>query len=542
MGVPNPTHCFDCRMQRKYAFRNERTLYNRSCDRCKKSIIGMYSADVVFPVYCPECWWSDSWNAGDYAMDLNFNEPFFTQLERLNKKVPHISLAALMNDNCSYVSWVDECKNCYLIYSSSRCEDSSYSELLVDCKDCFDCTNVKNSQNCYFCLDVQNSYNIKFSRNLKDCMDCNFSFDLRNCNNCLLSFNLRHKQYCIRNVEYTPEQYEKEKAKILSDRQAFQKAWEEFISMVKYDAIHKYANLVKSEACEGDDLFACNNSFNSFDSSHMDSCNNVIYGDNIKDCIDCFAIVNNSEMCYEVFSATDGNSSQFSVGLWTGNYNLKYCNSCVSSKDSFGCVGLKHGNYCILNKQYTKDEYEKTVKRIVEHMRKTEYEIQDNNEYGEFFPVSLSPFGYNETIASEYYPLNKQEVLSRGWGWKEDLPTTSGRETLESEDVPEVIQKTRDDMIKHVLACKECKRNYKIIKQELEFYKRHGLPVPLICPECRHNERIKLRNPRKLWERDCMCGKTHEDGEKCSEKFKTTYAPNRPEKVYGEKSYQSAIY
>jgi len=64
---------------------------------------------------------------------------------------------------------------------------------------------------------------------------------------------------------------------------------------------------------------------------------------------------------------------------------------------------LNTAKYCILNKQYTKEEYEKLMPKIIEYMEKTE-------EWGEFFPASLSPFGYNETIAMEYFPLTREEV------------------------------------------------------------------------------------------------------------------------------------
>jgi hypothetical protein len=37
----------------------------------------------------------------------------------------------------------------------------------------------------------------------------------------------------------------------------------------------------------------------------------------------------------------------------------------------FGCIGLRNQQYCILNKQYTKEEYEKTVALIIEHMQQT---------------------------------------------------------------------------------------------------------------------------------------------------------------------------
>ena len=52
------------------------------------------------------------------------------------------------------------------------------------------------------------------------------------------------------------------------------------------------------------------------------------------------------------------------------------------------------------------------VPRIVEHMRKT-------GEWGEFFPLALSPFPYNDTNAHEFFPLSKSAVESKGLKWRE---------------------------------------------------------------------------------------------------------------------------
>ena len=41
--------------------------------------------------------------------------------------------------------------------------------------------------------------------------------------------------------------------------------------------------------------------------------------------------------------------------------NIYYCNQCFRSNDLFGCVGLSGKKYCILNKEYPKDEYDKIV-------------------------------------------------------------------------------------------------------------------------------------------------------------------------------------
>jgi len=39
--------------------------------------------------------------------------------------------------------------------------------------------------------------------------------------------------------------------------------------------------------------------------------------------------------------------------------------------------------------------------------------MQETGERGEFFHPSLSPFGYNETVAQEYFPLSKEATLAQ---------------------------------------------------------------------------------------------------------------------------------
>ena len=62
-----------------------------------------------------------------------------------------------------------------------------------------------------------------------------------------------------------------------------------------------------------------------------------------------------------------------------------------------------------------------------------------------------------------------------------------------------------------------------------------GLPIPHKDFECRHQDRMNKRNGMKLYSRSCM-------KEGCSNTFETTYAPERPEKIYCEKCYQQEIY
>lgn len=186
---------------------------------------------------------------------------------------------------------------------------------------------------------------------------------------------------------------------------------------------------------------------------------------------------------------------------------------------------MKRKKYCILNKQYTKEEYEALVPKIIEHMRKT-------GEWGEYLDPSLSTMGYNETLAQEYFPLTKEEVLQRGWKWFEEDEKKDSY-LGPPVNLPETIDDVQDDICNKILQCEKTGKPYKIIPQELSFYRRMKLPLPRHCPDQRHLDRLSQRQPRQLWERTCQ---------KCSNPIRTTYAPDRPEIVYCESCYLKAVY
>ena len=48
---------------------------------------------------------------------------------------------------------------------------------------------------------------------------------------------------------------------------------------------------------------------------------------------------------------------------------MYYSFACYHCSSCFGCIGLRNKEYCILNKQYTKAEYEQLLPRIITHMQ-----------------------------------------------------------------------------------------------------------------------------------------------------------------------------
>jgi len=49
--------------------------------------------------------------------------------------------------------------------------------------------------------------------------------------------------------------------------------------------------------------------------------------------------------------------------------NIMYSDIMVNCKNCFGCTCLRGKEYCIFNKQYTREEYETLVPQIIEKMK-----------------------------------------------------------------------------------------------------------------------------------------------------------------------------
>ncbi|MDH5596549.1 MAG: hypothetical protein OEY44_00470 [Candidatus Peregrinibacteria bacterium] len=522
LKLPAPKLCPPCRQQRRLAFRNDRVLYHRKCDSSGRQIISIYNSDAEFPVYSPEVWFGDSWDPRDYGQVFDFSRPFFEQFAELQKKVPRLSLISTNNENCDYCNLVGDSKNCYLLYGSVYCEDSYYGNPFFS-KQAVDSTMVRNSEITYECVDSTKLYNCFYCQDCFNSQNLIMCFDVDNSHDCFLSVGLRRKSYCILNQQYTKDEYEKKLREIkFGSYETIQALWKKFREL-KLKSPHKYMSGSGNENVIGDHVSNsshCNHLFFSGDcenvhfSSHVNKVNNSMDTD--------YGEV--SEWIYEMSGYYKISNVVLSHWCWEAS-NLIYSSTCTrGASSSFGSISLKRHQYCILNKQYTKREYEKLVPRIVEHMKET-------GEWGEFFPVSVSPFAYNETIAQDYFPLSAAEVKEEGWSWRQELETKSYRGP--EFKMPDVIGEVKDDICKQILVCEDTGRPYKIIPQELKFYQDHQIPLPRKSPDARHRDRLSLRSGMRLYDRHCF---------NCSADIKTTYAPERPEKVYCEKCYLAEVY
>lgn len=533
--APVPNYCPPCRMQRRLSFRNERTLYKRACGLCKKNIVSLFPEGTEFPVYCHDCWWGDKWEAKNFAADYDSSRPFFEQFAEILKKVPRLALNVITSTNSEYTNNAGDNKNCYLLFAAEQNEDCLYGRLIQHCKGSVDCAFLYDSELCYECIDCRGLYNSMYCERCQSSTDLYFCFDVRESNNCLFCVNGRHLSNSILNQKYSKEEFLEKKKEIFSSYEKLEEAKKQFEEL-KRKALVKYAFQTKCNDATGDYMFNCHEAKMVFDSSNAKACAYLADAEDPIDTYDGNNIYYKPELCYDMMGILQCYACKHCSYVFYSN-NIEYCDSCYNAANCFGCAGIKKGEYMILNKQYEKEEYEKIKNEIVESMKK-------EGMYGDFFPPLLSPFGYNETLAQEYFPLSEKEAKEKGFNWQDKTTGTYGKETIKTAEMPKTIEEVSKEILKEVLVCEECKKNFKITKSELDFYKRMGIPLPRKDFECRHKIRMNKRNPRKLWHRSCMCDKTEHpehSGNKCQNEFETSYSPDRSEIVYCETCYQQEV-
>jgi len=520
--------CPSCRQQRRLAFRNERYLHKSNCGLCKKEIVSVFPPSAPFPVYCNDCWWSDKWDALDYGRDFDFSKPFFPQFRELMMKVPKVALLQLNNENSEFNAYLGLSKNTYMSPGSYCLEDCYFVRKSQYSKDCLNSTFIDHCELVYHSLNSKNCYGSHDLLNCRNCSDSAYLSDCTGCKNCFMSGGLANKEYHIKNKVYSPEEYKR-----LVDEQLTRAPEELMNEFLGFNTTipKKYQNLINCENSSGDYLQNCKNAHDCYDCFEIQDSKYVTESVEVKDSMDLTMHDKNIELCYELSAGGESNYRLKFSFCSCASPNSEYLYSCFYLSDSFGCDGFhQKTENCFFNKKYTKEEYEKLKVKIIAHMKET-------GEYGEFFPIEMSIYPYNRTVAQDYFPLTAEEAAKRGYGWQKDDATQYKPATAV---LPSDIGAVKDEILKDTLACqapqgggKKCGKNYRIIKQELDLSRRMKAPLSKLCADCRQMELLALKNPRKLWDRAC---------DKCKEPIQTTYAPSRPEKVYCEKCYLNEVY
>lgn len=279
---------------------------------------------------------------------------FLEEYNALKKKFPRVDRVEQSTENVTYGDHVVDSKNCYYVFDSMGLSECMYVY------DGFKETNAIDTLwngFCDHCIEVSDSgetSNSVFSQYLGQCYNMWYCFNCYASHDCFGCYNLSNKEFCIFNVQYTEEEYQ-EKIKELKKLSP-----DEIINKVKTEVESKFP---KIQAYFNDNnnsdyvnyVYKSNAAYYCFDSTSLDDCkyvNNSIECSGLIDASYCNKTENSVEAidtkeCYNCYEVQESNRCYDSYFI----YNCNDCSNC------FACANLSNKQYCILNVQYTKDEY-----------------------------------------------------------------------------------------------------------------------------------------------------------------------------------------
>ena len=379
-------------------------------------------------------------------------------------------------------------------------------------------------ENCYEIVNAHLSSGVICGQNNSGDIDSYFLLNTSGCQNCFGCVNLRYGSYEYFNKKISAKEYKNKLDSFKGSYTQMEKTRAEFEKhALKFPQCENLN--VKTVNSSGNYLFECKNVHSSFECQKCENSKYCFSVFNVKDCYDQIGRGLDAEMLLE--GVATGASSKNIIACYAvaHSMDIEYSFDLRSCVNCFGCDSLRNAKYCILNKQYQKEEYEKIKEHIIQ-------ELKEKNLYGLMIPSTLAPFAYNETIAQDNLPLSKEEALAQGFRWEDDLQMTTNKETLKPEEIPDNIKDLPDTITSEILRCVECHRNYKITEQELLFYRKIVMPLPRRCFYCRHKDRVRRRGPFKFSIRKCSL---------CEKDIYTNLVVQVAPIVYCEKCYQQKV-
>ncbi len=523
VDIELPTLCFFCRVKLHLSFWMFGKFRKGKSDLSGENLITVLPEKNRYPIYTLHEWHSDKWDAMNYGIDYDPAVSFLKQLQDLQEKVPHPHQNGANNTKCDWCDDVWNSKNCYLSRSMEHCEDLLYSYRNLWVKNSIDLTICFNSEKCFDCSDCHHSYKLFYSKHSRDCIDSYFIYDCRNCQNCFMCWNLRNKSHYIENVQYTKEEYDKKiKTLKLGSYNSVQNHKKHFEKIIKEKVIHRPNFNLKTYNSDGNYLLDCKNCHNCNTIDSSEDCYNIIRATQDKSCIDadgCFfsELIGNSSCC------VNGYAEKYC--LWSPSRYSEYLDLCIECEYCFGCVGLKKKKYCILNKQYSKEEYEVLKNKII-------LDMKNRGEYGKFLPYSMSAGPFNLSTSFLYFPETKKEdILKLGSYW-EDIDE-SHIDGMQTSELPDDIDNVPDDIINKVLICPKTGWRFNIAQNELIFYKENNIPLPRYHFDVRTKNQLKYLTILKSYPYKCFY---------CQKDIEAYYLPEwNYQKIACEECYKQNI-
>lgn len=416
---------------------------------------------------------------GNFSLDALEGESLFSQFQNLLQTVPQPQTIHFSdNENSGYshcvfasrniymsFTVIEDVENCLYSFSVKTGSRNVYNSLLVreHSENIFESKAIIQSFNVFYSHYISNSSNIRFSSNLIGCDECLFCHDLEN------------KKHCIYNKQYSPTEYAQEKIQLLQQKDRFGS---------RQDSISNVWSNSWSNAVDGSFIIHSEHIQNGYCVYDIKHAKNVILvwwrttGEHIYSTLlitppfeNAYGVMSSWTWCSHVYNSIhiNGGSYIFYSQLLT---NCSYC---------IGCIWLKNKEFCIFNKQYTKDEWHMKAEEILKKMN-------EEGALGEFFPGWMCPFYYNDTVAYLLNPsITKEEVTKLGYlrrdeAVKVDIP--SNVEVVKTNELG-VYEWYSSEWVRHIdpsildkIIVDQQGNYYRIVRMEYDFLVKYSLPLP----------------------------------------------------------------
>lgn len=524
LRVPPPNYCPTCRRMRRLVHMNMTRLFKRPCNAPghTEMMISILPAECPFPVYDYQYFIGDQFDAFSYASNFESGSPLETVLA-LRRKFPMPSF--LNRDpsciNSEYSNGGRDLKNGYYVMGCYTAEDVWYSNLIHKSRMVMDSRAIEDSEFVYGSLYSDHLYKTSFAYFSSSCTDSMFLFDCRNCNNCFGCVNLRNAKYCVYNEQYSKEQYEIFMKSItpfsrITLQECKEKFWE-LVAKLPMNASHN----IGSKNVRGTNITHSQNIVDVVDADNSEHVRHVDGALSHKDSMDFLFSGGNSSMLYGTINIGSQSSGvRFSV-------SSKFCTDCefiFNSKNlhnCFMCFGLQNKSYCILNTQYSPEEYWPIVDSI------------KTGEYADPLGFEFSAQAYNFSMGQISYPLSDELIRKLGGFVAQEPETNVGNTTvLSAETIPQTIEETTENILTKAIACERSGRPFRIIASELNFYRRMKLPLPTVHPALRMEDQFRLAPNGKKYQTVCA---------KCGKDIESMFDPAKGFLMYCEKCYLSEV-
>lgn len=293
-------------------------------------------------------------------------EAFFQELKRLILSQPKLPTHTLNSENCEYGDQLYYCKNLINCFDTLNSSDSIYLFDCALCANCADCDYSTESQLCYEGVTLFKCFNGNFLEDCSNTRDSSYCYNCLDCHDLFGCANLTNKSFCTFNRQLTESDY-REKIKHLQSLPS-ENVLEMLEKLKKRYPLTQTHGLNNENCPYGDYVYTSRNCYMCFDSSNNED-SAYLYDStgNNKNCYD-LTFSGESQLSYEVLDSTNLFNCNFAI--WSAHsFDSSYILACANVKNCLGCVNLYQKEYCLLNRQLTKEEYEVKSKQILEELR-----------------------------------------------------------------------------------------------------------------------------------------------------------------------------